>query len=73
MSNNHRKVAYYLLPPCDSPETIKPSEGGTIVLENNFHGDNDEDWLVSYDSTGKEIHRSNAHWVIFIKWLEVEE
>ncbi len=72
MDNNGRQVAWYGVPPCDSPEIIKPPEGGKIILENRFHGDNDEDWLVSYDSAGKEIHRSNAHWVMFVQWLEVE-
>ena len=72
MFNNGRRVAYYLIPPCDSPETVRPPEGGKIVLENRFHGDNDEDWLVSYDSAGGEVHRWNVHWVMFIQWLEVE-
>lgn len=53
----------------DSPQKSFPSDiGETATLEEEFHGDHDEDWIVVRDHGGKEVERWNARMLEGIRW-----
>lgn len=46
-----------------------PETGQKLIFHTEFHGDHDEDWILLYDTNGKEIERHNARFVASIIWL----
>lgn len=70
--NHGRYVSMVTFPPAKGEfrSSWGPSEDEVFVLQNEFHGDHDEDWVVVLDknNTWREIRRYNVRYLESITW-----
>lgn len=62
LNEKPRRVARIEWPTADmakAPPTLHSEPGHWLYLENFYHGDHDEDWVIARDDAQREIARYN--------------